>query len=252
MGAAPSKEKTLKFTVNNKQIAVIDDFLPAKDWEEVHKYMELTSYISVWEQGWNGSWRLDDGPVMRGPSTSYGDYSSSENKYPTGVGLDILMKAVLDNAPKFSKQLGAPDSWNAFTALPMLYPRNTGLYWHRDAPTWAGSYTYYAHKQWNIEWGGEMLIGDESTNEIPDEYGLFLSKEREAMGLKQKVSFGAHIDNSKANEFIMEQGIGSFVMPKPNRLVIVSQGTMHTASKVNPAAGDNLRMSISGFFQKQV
>ena len=241
----------MKWITNTDQFAVIDDFLSKEAWEEVHKYMELASYMYVGEAAWNGAWRLDDGLVMRGPSVVYGNYEPYEAKFPTGTGIDLLIQSMVDHAPQFTKQLGEMGvSWEAFTALPMLYPKNTGLYWHRDAPSWAGSYTYYVHREWNVEWGGALLIADESVKQISDDYGVFLSPKRSAMGIIGERSFGAHIDNTQANTFLMQRGIGSYIMPKPNRLVIISQGNPHSISKVHHGAGDHLRISISGFFQR--
>lgn len=206
----------------------------------------------VGEGGYSGAWRLDDGLVMRGPSINFGTIESAEAQHPTGAGVDLLIKALSQKASDLKEWIGEyPKEWNSFTALPMLYPRNTGLYWHRDSPKWTGSYTYYAHTIWNIEWGGALLIGDESLNQIPDdEYGVFLSKNKSAMGLKKELSFGAFLDNHDANELLMAKGMGTFIMPKPNRLVIIAKGNPHSVSKVLPAAGDHVRMSISGFFRR--
>ena len=44
--------------------------------------------------------------------------------------------------------------------------------WHRDAMDNAGSWVYYAHSEWNIEWGGELLLAHE--RDIPPEYGVYL------------------------------------------------------------------------------
>ncbi len=242
----------MKFTAKTSQVAVVDDFLSDESWNEVWKFLQHTIYIPVTEGGWNGAWRLDDGPVMRGPSIAYGDIEQAEHRYPTNMAIDLLLKALLDHASEFSSQLGEfKKSWNAMTALPMLYPRETGLYWHRDAPTWAGSYTYYAHKEWNVEWGGALLIAsDPEIEKLSDDYGVFLQPSRSIMGVKEKHSFGAYIDNSKANELLMNRGMGTYIFPKPNRLVVISAGNAHTVSKVHAAAGDHLRASVSGFFQK--
>ena len=48
----------------------------------------------------------------------------------------------------------------------------------------------------------------------------------------------------------MAQGAGSFVMPKPNRLVIIRGGLPHKIAKVSVAAGSHLRRSITGFFKR--
>ena len=47
---------------------------------------------------------------------------------------------------------------------------------------------------------------------------------------------------------LLKCGIGTFIMPKPNRLVLLGGGNYHMISKVDPAAGDHPRFTISGFF----
>jgi len=41
----------------------------------------------------------------------------------------------------------------------------------------------------------------------------------------------------------------AYIMPKPNKLVIITSGIIHSIKKVKEAAGDRVRASITGFFQ---
>ena len=45
----------------------------------------------------------------------------------------------------------------------------------------------------------------------------------------------------------MESGMGHFIMPKPNRLVVMKTGNPHMINKVQPAAGDHVRASVTLF-----
>ena len=38
----------------------------------------------------------------------------------------------------------------------------------------------------------------------------------------------AHLDNDFQNELLMCVGLGQFILPKPNRLVVIRGGTYHT------------------------
>ena len=60
-----------------------------------------------------------------------------------------------------------------------------------------------------------------------------------------------HLDNDDASRLLMAHGVGSFVMPKPNRLVIIAGGVPHSVARVRPAAGRKVRASISGFFREK-
>ena len=243
----------MKWRSNTDQFAVIDDFLSDEDWTEVHQYMEYTTYLHVADGGWNGAWRLDDGRVMRGPSISYGEHPNTEAKYPTHLGVDRFISSLINVSAELRKQIGKEETdWDCFTLLPMLYPRNSGLYWHRDAAGWTGSYTYYVHREWNIEWGGELMVSNAPNKDIPKDWGVFMSSPRKGDGIKGEQSFGAHLDNRDANKKLMDPGMGTFIAPKPNRLVVISEGNPHTISQIRPAAGDRFRMSLSGFFQRPV
>jgi hypothetical protein len=50
------------------------------------------------------------------------------------------------------------------------------------------------------------------------------------------------------------KGTGSYVSPKPNRLILIRGGRMHYTNPINPDAGDGLRCSVLGFisFDKNI
>jgi hypothetical protein len=56
-----------------------------------------------------------------------------------------------------------------------------------------------------------------------------------------------HLDNREVNAALMEFGMGHYVMPKPNRLVVMRTGNPHMISKIHPAAGDHVRASVTLF-----
>lgn len=241
----------MQISFSTNLFCVIDNFLPSPEAEEVWKYLQAESYNQVTAMYWNGAWRLDDGPVMRGPLSGFGPIPNLEMKFPTGRGVDLVIQKLLSSASQWEAWIGQKDKdWNSFTSLPMLYPRDTSLFWHRDAANWTGSYTYYAHPSWNSQWGGELLVADESLLKIPEDHGVFLKPKRKIMGSDGDWSFGAHLDNSEASQLIMELGVGHYVLPKPNRLVLLKGGAVHCVTKVTAAAGDHVRASISGFFQR--
>jgi hypothetical protein len=49
---------------------------------------------------------------------------------------------------------------------------------------------------------------------------------------------------------LSDTGLGHYVMPKKNRLVLLKQGTFHKISRIDDNAGATLRGSIAGFFVK--
>lgn len=116
----------------------------------------------------------------------------------------------------------AIDPWTCFSQSAWTYHTGAGLEWHSDKG-WLAGYIYYAHPTWRSSWGGELLIG--------------------ANVGSQPISG----DPRNAVEQVCETG-GAFVYPRPNRLVLLSGGTLHCVKKVEAAAGDAFRASVSGFF----
>ena len=57
--------------------------------------------------------------------------------------------------------------------MPTIYQAGQGLVWHRDSEDNTGSWIYYAHRHWNIEWGGELLLSD--SRDVAREYGVYFS-----------------------------------------------------------------------------
>ena len=90
------------------------------------------------------------------------------------------------------------------------------------SPEKAGSYTFYAHPEWNVEWGGELMLLDDDA--IDPAAGIYFHRLRGASGN----AWQPHLDNDDANELLMRHGVGRLVLPKPNRLVVIKGGTHYT------------------------
>jgi Rps23 Pro-64 3,4-dihydroxylase Tpa1-like proline 4-hydroxylase len=115
-----------------------------------------------------------------------------------------------------------------------VYPRDTGLSWHvDDHELYAGAFIYYAHPRWDAHWGGELLIAELAADPEEEEEELPIMAYR--------------FETEAYSERLLEIGCGNFVMPKPNRLVLLA-GAPHMIARVSPAAGHNVRASVSGFF----
>lgn len=229
---------------------VIDNFLSAEQFQQMWNYFQVEVYTRVDAQGFDGKWLLEDGAAMRGPTIGYGEKRHAQ--FPTGAAIDSVMQGILDNSHLFANLIGErPRDWDHFTAFPSLYPRHTGLLWHRDAEVNQGSYTFYGHPYWNIEWGGELLLADLDPKSIPTDWGTFMKKPEKLVGAPHgEMTWSNHLDNSQANQILLERGVGYYVMPKPNRLAVIKGGTPHAVCKVREAAGNAVRASVSGFFKK--
>lgn len=52
--------------------------------------------------------------------------------------------------------------------------------------------------------------------------------------------------NDYENEHL-KQGMGVYIAPKPNRCVMTGPGVWHGVNRIDPDAGDNVRVSVVAF-----
>lgn len=237
------------------QALVIDNFLAASDFEQMWRWFQVAPFFPNDLRGLHGAWRLDDGRVFRGPDVYYGKIAqevAANNEgafaYPTGTALDLLAQTFCQASELYRRLVGSEGKeWRTMAMAPRLYERGSSLYWHRDTPSVVtGSCTYYAHPEWNIQWGGELYIAHPSALKIPASHGPSMIAPKEVIGRGQ-VQLSGHLDNREVNAALMEAGMGYYVMPKPNRLVVMKTGNPHMISAVKPAAGDHVRASVTMF-----
>ncbi len=236
-----------KVTSQTDSFTVIDGLLSPEERERLWNYFQIQPLNPVRQLGLQGHWLLEDSGALRGPTVGWG--YKWDAQYPTGAPIDHVIKAVVDTSELFAESVGRYDvDWKIFSAMPTLYQAGQGLVWHRDSEDNVGSWIYYAHPDWNIEWGGELLLAD--ARDLPREYGVYFHRLRATRDLPAPPPWQSHLDNEDANNLLMARGFGSFVTPKPNRLVVIKGGTAHAIAKITPAAGRHVRASIGGFFKK--
>ena len=222
----------MKIALACDQFVVFDDVLEAIQLEELWSHVQTLRFRPV-DLGAHGAWLPDDGRPMTGPAVvawldpSRAIPDSKLTPFPTGTPLDTLVERLLDEAPGLVAWVGAPvEEWAALTAIAWLYPLGSALSWHTDSQMYSGAFAFYVHPAWDAHWGGELVFADPSA------------------GLRAS----ARVERSVLSERIAERGIGIHVMPRPNRLVVLAAGHPHRIARVEPAAGDRVRASISGFF----
>jgi hypothetical protein len=213
---------------------VIDDFLPEPEWTELWTHFQFAELHPVSRTV--GAWKLDDGVPLGGVEVVTGA-RGDELQNPSNTAIDHVLRGLLAD-PELHEGLVEP-GWDRISARAYVYPRETGLSWHvDDHELYAGAFIYYAHPVWNAHWGGELLLaqlppadedgdGDEGEDELP--------------------IMGYRFENEAYSERLLEVGGGSFLMPKPNRLVLLA-GAPHMIARVSPAAGQQVRASVTGFF----
>jgi hypothetical protein len=232
-------------TSDSQGFRIFDDVLSAQDHAFVWAYLQEERMEFVHSHRWVKAFRLSDGDPLRGPVYLSDAYEADPGRpfYPTHKAIDLVIEKVRQKALECQDLVGSQGKdWANFFARPYVYPAGCGLSWHRDNEHNAtGAFVYYAHPYWDAQWGGEFLVAPLKTR------AAVFPKTRTYEG--QEKFLGAHMDNSHETPILMEEGVGTYIMPKPNRLVFLTSGVLHCIKKVEAAAGNNLRGTIQGFFQ---
>ncbi|MDB4967577.1 MAG: hypothetical protein JWN44_3266 [Myxococcales bacterium] len=236
----------MKAVLSTPQLAVFDDVLPTEELALLWRYVRSEDYVFVNRGRWEKVYGLLDGRILEGrgvASHPRGDLDGVAS-YPTGRAIDLIVRLLIDHADRFAPWIGRfAESWDCLTARPFLYPQGSALSWHDDGEGRVGAFSFYAHPYWNSQWGGELCVAEESTRHLhyPAE---------EVMG-RGRVPVGMEIDNSYESAQLLEAGVGTYIMPKPNRLVVQAAGYLHRVTRVDASAGAAVRASISGFFMRR-
>lgn len=227
-----------------EDFAVFDNFLPITEFKDVWNYFQSEEFLFIHGSKWVKINRLIDGnPLLGTPYISNANEKDTKTKiYPTGKGIDHVFKTINASEDLFKPWIGERNiDWKFFFARAYLYPQHTGLAWHDDYTGVSGAFIYYVHPVWNVSWGGELMIADPSTRNMS-------RPKTKLYGSSDEVVLGPYMDNESDNKKLLEIGVGHFVHPKPNRIILVKSGVQHMVKKVDAAAGDRCRSSIAGFF----
>jgi len=215
---------------DHQSLNVVDEFLDEETWTALwtdFQFMELHPVSRA-----TGAWKLDDGVPLGGDEIVVPRAGTAA---PGDSPLEQVVRALLDNPEYYGEVVG--DDWDRISARPYVYPQGTGLSWHvDDHELFAGAFIYYAHPHWNAHWGGELLVAesDPETDAAEGELPIM----------------GHRFETEPYSERLLDLGFGDFIMPKPNRLVILA-GAPHMVARINPAAGAKVRASVSGFFLRK-
>ncbi len=216
-------------------LVVIDDLLDEEAWTEVWSLFQVVDLAPVTRTA--GAWKTDDGAPLGGDAivTPPRDAELSApgerpDRFPSGTALDHVVGAVLGLVESLAPVVGT--EWAHVTARPYVYPAGSALSWHGDDTAhYTGAFIYYAHPRWNAHWGGELLLADVDPH---DDLPIMAHR----------------FDDEEYSEALLAHGAGRFVMPKPNRLVVLGNAP-HMVAPVRAAAGSNVRASVSGFFLRE-
>ncbi|MET0342259.1 MAG: 2OG-Fe(II) oxygenase [Polyangiales bacterium] len=226
------------------QYAVYDDVLPLDAFRRFWHMFRNTELNLVHARGVSGYYRPSDGIPYEGPQIAWttrpleevlpdvGDTDALPIAfYPVGDAHDDLVRAMQDALRRHPELVGRENvDWVGAMGRIIAYPPGTSISWHADDDDVTASVIYYANPHWDVQWGGELFVADESTKG----------------GLRREASLH-EFESALETEVLLTRGIGTYVMPKPNRLVLLAGANPHKVAKVASNAGDHVRASFSAF-----
>jgi len=217
---------------------VYDGVLPSNEFRALFRYLNGVQYASVHADRWHKVWRLYDGNPLTAKASWYHQHPTAKSRkpaFPTGTALDPLARWIIERAPELESVIGEAASWESMSFAPFIYPAGSGLSLHQDGNPYTGAFTYFAHPQWKLHWGGALLILDPRT------------PSRDVAGGELAPAFLAD-DEETARVF--DPGLAQAILPRPNRIVFLSPTVQHVLTRVDATAGQAARISVAGFFHK--
>ena len=212
----------MKESFSDEYVRVFDDVLPKDTFEKLWLFMNLIAYQSTAAGVWAKVWNVGDGNIFRSRQ-----HATDQLGMPRS---DTVLDALVDQVIELTRRHPAMAGFSGLTLIPYVWPPGTSISWHSDGSTdeasdRIGGFTYYVHKHWNAEWGGEFLLFPERGN--------------------QALPF----DNSDMSRQIVSGGIGTWVAPSPNRLLFITGDALHKVAKTVPTAAP--RLTIQGFIHRR-
>jgi Rps23 Pro-64 3,4-dihydroxylase Tpa1-like proline 4-hydroxylase len=230
---------------------VFDDFLPEDVYERIHAFCVKTDYEHINTKGEiSRAWHVHDGFPLRSTLNEF-YYAEGQEKpegkyvYPTGTDMDAFVDSLLAVQPQVSHLVGsAGQQWGHLSATAWMYPHGTGLSMHDDGSgIYTGAYVFFLNPEWRLHWGGLLLLVEGEGNSLVYEH----RKQGDEMDFYRRKWLHAN----PTDDLLMEHGFARCIFPKRNRIVFIANNAYHMVTRVNEAAGDNLRMSIAGFFNRK-
>ncbi len=211
--------------------AVFDDVLAPSQFLDVWDALKRREYAQPSSKIWQSVWRPADGQ----PLVSQVGFISTR---PFSGPIDLAIDRTIEAFRLTPELVGAEgQAWIDAGFTLYAYPRGSRLSLHDDS-NYAGTAVFWLHPKWGASWGGELMIPE-------------VSKE-ESESLKLRNARGAESLLDRSDDMaLLRHGRGHFILPKPNRLVVISAGVCHRMNRVDDDAGENLRCSLNAFLTRR-
>ena len=223
--------------LDTPELLMVDDFLPQDVWDKIYNQVQADNWTTSAVE--DKYWHITDGPNYKNQKRLWSKRPFNDNM---DLWLEHLEKFVV-TCPSMKK---FAEDYEEMSVRCHAYPVGSKNPWHTDLgmPT----YTFYLHKNWEINWDSTLLV-------LPYDSIEYNQRMQLLEGTKQYDDYtdiGAMemFEQSEKFKSILEYGQGTFVSPKPNRLIFINKGVVHGINRVDSDAGQNLRVSLTGFVQE--
>lgn len=245
----------MRLTERGQRYVVFDDFLRPEHFEQARNLMgraSLDDTSSVISPALDGPARRSRGMSL---SWTLGDIGGG-GRPPVFTEIAAVVRA---ETALFGE---SGDDWDRLTFTFWEYPAGSRLGWHNDAGRGRrGEYILYLHSDWDISWGGELMLIDRDPGGLRPDGGSPVASVVSAASVASAASAGVSAgrdgerdgyhagDGRRAVADILRTCEVSpiAVLPRPNRLVLVQADTLHTVRRVDHTAGGNRRCTLTGF-----
>lgn len=216
------------------EVLVVDDFLEQEAWDRLLNQVQCDEWTQ--SQPDDKYWHITDGANYKASKRFLRDAPFNDNY---DIWADAI-RAFADSEP-------AQEYVAGYTDIAMRchgYPVGSKNPWHTDMG--GVTYSYYLHKHWQINWDSMLLV-------LPKDSVEYKQIMRKLPGTKQQDTYRSTgtlemFEQAEKQKGLIEHGMGYFVAPKPNRLVLINKNVVHGITRVDKDAGENVRLTMTGFF----
>ena len=209
------------------KFVIYDNILSQEEYSRFWTYTQKEHYVPAKSGGWNKVWRLEDGEPLVSKMQKH-------TEGPFEDDMEVVRANVMAIAERHPELVG---DYKDVTFRNYLYGRGSRISWHND-PGYNAACIFYTHQEWSPFWGGELMLAD-----LPD-----------LQQLPKEVIEGVASDDDLEKKWVGRLlniwGVGRYITPLPNRMVLTKGDVWHATSRVDPSAGDHLRTSVVCFFEQ--
>jgi Rps23 Pro-64 3,4-dihydroxylase Tpa1-like proline 4-hydroxylase len=224
-----------KVVMKTPEVLVVDDFLPQESWDRLLNQVQCDEWTQ--SQTDDKYWHITDGANYKASKRFLRDAPFNDN-------YDIWADAIKTFADTCEE---AQEYIAGYTDIAMRchgYPVGSKNPWHTDMG--GVTYSYYLHKHWQINWDSMLLV-------LPKDSVEYKQIMRKLPGTRQQDTYRSTgtlemFEQAEKQKGLIEHGMGYFVAPKPNRLVLINKNVVHGITRVDKDAGENVRLTMTGFF----